>query len=303
MTPAKKWLTFGFIVILGLGGGAGGAYYYHTRELQAVRDRTTKDLLVSRARSLLLEAALATRYGNYAMAFERAIRAQAMAARIGLPMDKEFAELQQLLLQQRPDIELATRLVMLADRIEPPAPPGNPDPAIKGGAAPTTGDQIGISTAKPVQPQPTARPPAAPPASQTGTAPTTPTTPPAAPVAPASPAAVPAATPQPSAATAPPAPTTASATAPLALPKRGQSPEASIEEGRQALGQAKLLLISGREAPAVIEWLARAQVVLDDSGKSDMDEQILTAIKAVRAGDDIKAQKTIDAALGKLKSP
>ncbi len=122
MTPAKKWLTFGFIVILGLGGGAGGAYYYHTRELQAVRDRTTKDLLVSRARSLLLEAALATRYGNYAMAFERAIRAQAMAARIGLPMDKEFAELQQFLLQQRPDIELATRLVMLADRIEPPAP-------------------------------------------------------------------------------------------------------------------------------------------------------------------------------------
>ena len=95
----------------------------------------------------------------------------------------------------------------------------------------------------------------------------------------------------------------APATAPLALPKRGQSPEASIEEGRQALGQAKLLLLSGREAPAVIEWLARAQVVLDDSGKSDMDEQILTAIKAVRAGDDIKAQKTIDAALGKLKSP
>ncbi len=298
MTTAKKWLTFGFIVILGLGGGAGGAYYYHTRELQAARDRNAKELLVSRARSLLLEAALATRYGNYAMAFERAIRAQTMASRIGLPMEKEFAELQQFLLQQRPDVELATRLVMLADRIEPPAPLGNQEPTIKGAAAPTTGDQIGISTAKPAQPQPTPRPPAA---SPTGTAPTTPATPQAAAAAapPASPAAAPASPPQPASTMAPVAP----ATAPLALPKRGQSPEASIEEGRQALGQAKLLLLSGREAPAVIEWLARAQVVLDDSGKSDMDEQILTAIKAVRAGDELKAQKTIDAALGKLKSP
>ena len=77
MTPAKKWLTFGFMFTLILGGGAGGAYYYHQRELRAAYDRAGKDLWISRSRSLLLEAALATRYGNYAMAFERVVRAQA----------------------------------------------------------------------------------------------------------------------------------------------------------------------------------------------------------------------------------
>ncbi|MBL9042304.1 MAG: hypothetical protein JNM83_11920 [Myxococcales bacterium] len=289
MTPAKKWLTFGFMFTLILGGGAGGAYYYHQRELRAAYDRAGKDLWISRSRSLLLEAALATRYGNYAMAFERVVRAQAASARLALPLDKEFAEAQQLLLQQRPDVEITLKLMVIADRIEPPAPLGPPDPARKGGVA--TGEQMGLSSAKSIQPSPNPAPPS--PSALPAAA-----TPPVAAPAGTSPAATPPAAAAPPAA---PAGTPSTAAAPQALPKRGQSPEASLEEGRQALGQAKILLLSGREAPAVIEWLARAQVVLDDSGKSDFDEPILAAIKAVRSGDEAKAQKIIDAALSKLR--
>lgn len=297
MTPAGKWLTLTLSVTVLVGGGAGGAYYYHKRELRravesqesalkALREQATKDLWTSRARSLLLEGALAARYGNYAMAFERLVRTQGIAARLGTPLDKEFADAQQLLLQQRSDVEIATRLTLLADRIEPPAPLGPPDPSRKSGQGPNTSEQIGIAAAKPSPPQP--GPPQ--PAAQGMPA----TAPPAA--APATPAT-----------STGPAPTTvgspagAGSGAPQALPKRGQSPEASIEEGRQALGQAKVLLISGREAPAVIEWLARAQVVLDDSGKSELGEQVSSAIKAVRGGDEAKAQKTIDGLLAKLR--
>jgi hypothetical protein len=120
-------------------------------------DRAGKDLWISRSRSLLLEAALATRYGNYAMAFERVVRAQAASARLALPLDKEFAEAQQLLLQQRPDVEITLKLMVIADRIEPPAPLGNPDPARKGGVA--TGEQMGLSSAKSIQPSPHPAPP------------------------------------------------------------------------------------------------------------------------------------------------
>lgn len=285
MTAAKKWLTIGLVVTLCLGGGAGGAYLYHKREIASAYDRAAKDLWTSRSRSLLMEAALAARFGNYAMAFERVVRTQSVAARLGLPLDKEFTEIQQLLLQQRSDVEIATKLVMIADRIEAPAPLGPPDPSRKGGTG--TGDQMGISTAKPI-----------PPGTRQPQLPTAATPPSAAAPAPAGTPAPPTIT----AASEPPPPVAAGSTAhPMALPKRGQSPEASVEEGRQALGQAKLLLLSGREAPAVIEWLARAQVVLDDSGKTDYDEQIVAAIKAVRSGDEAKAQKTIDAALSKLR--
>ena len=74
-----------------------------------------------------------------------------------------------------------------------------------------------------------------------------------------------------------------------------------MEEGRQALGQAKVQLIAGKEAAVVLEWLARAQVVLDESGKNEVSESISSAIKAVRGGDEAKAQKSIDAALTKLR--
>lgn len=297
MTPAGKWLTLGLTVTVLLGGSGGGAYYYHKRELRravetqeaalkTLREQAAKDLWRSRARSLLLEGALATRYGNYAMAFERLIRTQGMAARLGTPLDAEFMELQQLLLQQRPDVEVAAKLALLADKIEPPAPLGPSDPSQKPGTAPTTSSQIGITSAKPTPPQQNPPQPAA-----AGT--------PAAAMPTAAPhAAAPIPTAPPAAA---PSPAGAAPGSPLALPKRGQSPEASLEEGRQAIGQAKVLLLSGREAPAVIEWLARAQVVLDDSGKGDLGEQVTVAIKAVRSGDEAKAQKTIDGLLAKLR--
>ena len=281
MTPAKKWLIAVLSVTALLGGGGYGAYYYHQRELRLASEQAAKSLWVSRSRSLLLEAALATRYGNYAMAFERVVRAHGATGRLGLSLDKEFSDVEQLLVQQRPDIEVANRLVMIADKIEPPAPLGPPDPNRKGTASGTS-DQIGIASAKPAPAQPPTPPPAA------------------AQAAPAQPAA---AAPAPAAAVPPPAPSTAPVTPSLALPKRGQTAEASLEEGRQALGQAKIQLLAGKESGQVLEWLAKAQVVLDDSGKNEVSEQILTAIKSVRGGDEAKAQKAIDAALVKLRSP
>ncbi len=279
MTTAKKWLIGVLTTTALLGGGGFGAYTYHQRELKNASEQASKALWTSRCRSLLLEAALATRYGNYAMAFERTVRAHSISGRLGLSADKEYSDVEQLLIQQRPDIEVATRLVMIADKVEPPAPLGPPDPARKG-AAPGTSEQIGISAAKPAPP-PAAQPPAA-----------------AAVPSPATPQAPQAAAPPQAPAAAPP--TSPGSPAP-ALPRRGQTTEASMEEGRQALGQAKVQLIAGKEAAVVLEWLARAQVVLDESGKNEVSESISSAIKAVRGGDEAKAQKSIDAALTKLR--
>lgn len=281
MTPAKKWLIAVLTTTALLGGGGYGAYYYHQREIRAAHEQAAKSLWISRSRSLLLEAALAARYGNYAMAFERAVRAHGATGRLGLSLDKEFSEVEQLLVQQRPDIEVATRLVMIADKIEPPAPLGPPDPSRKTTGT-GTGDQIGIATAKPAQPAPP----------QPSPTPAAAAVPAQAQPAPAAPAAAPPAA-------QPPGP----AGQALALPRRGQTLEASLEEGRQALGQAKIQLLAGKESAQILESLAKAQVVLDDSGKNEVSEQILTAIKSVRGGDEAKAQKSLDAALAKLRSP
>jgi hypothetical protein len=86
-----------------------------------------------------------------------------------------------------------------------------------------------------------------------------------------------------------------------ALPKLGQSPEASFEAGRQALGQAKLLFLAGKGSTSATEALARAQVLLDESGKNAAHESISAAIASLRAGDEKQAQASIDTALAKLR--
>ena len=76
-------------------------------------------VLITRARAMLMEAALAVRYGNYGMAFDRVIRAQSAAQNLKLPMQKEFDELSVLLIAQKP--EVLEKILVIADKIEPPA--------------------------------------------------------------------------------------------------------------------------------------------------------------------------------------
>lgn len=137
MTTGQKWL--GLLLLQGalIGGAYGGGYYQQVKHRRAAEDKAkTSDeratlaqraLSSSRGRSLFLEAALAARYGNFPMAFERSMRANGMAQHIGLHLEKEMDELTPLLVAQRP--EAVDKLLRLADRVEAPPPPPNALPS------------------------------------------------------------------------------------------------------------------------------------------------------------------------------
>lgn len=286
MTAGKKWLGLLALQAGLLGAAYGGGVYQQWQQrqvaeakLKAADEKLAKAqeegrtaLYASRGRALFMEAALAVRFGNYAMAFERSVRASALANRLGLSLDKEMGELNPLLVAQRP--EAVEKLLRLADRIEAPPPP--PDaPAV-------------------------AHPPAA--APKAAGAPT-PTPTPAAGLAPGA-SAPPAAAPIPSA-----APGTAasmgSAGAPVAAspPPPAAAAAPNLAEGRTALLGAKELLILGAEPAQIVSKLAHAQVMLDEAGRTELDEPIGGAIKAVRARDEAKARAAIDGALTQLRGP
>lgn len=141
MTTGQKWLGLLLLQAGLLGGAYGGGRYPEWKKRQVAEDKARQDyekletdsrkaydklatearqsVLLTRARAVLMEAALAARYGNYGMAFERVIRAQTAAQNLKLPLQKEFDELSALLIAQKP--EILEKILALADKIEPPA--------------------------------------------------------------------------------------------------------------------------------------------------------------------------------------
>ncbi|MFO0575018.1 MAG: hypothetical protein U1A78_13600 [Polyangia bacterium] len=288
MTAGKKWLGLLALQAGLLGAAYGGGVYQQWQQRQAAeaklkvadeklakaQEEGRTALYASRGRALFLEAALAVRFGNYAMAFERSVRASALANRLGVSLDKEMGELNPLLVAQRP--EAVEKLLRLADRIEsPPPPPDTPAVAHPPAAAPKA---AGVPTATPT------------PAPAAGLAPGT--------------TAPPAAAPIPSAATGTAA-SMGSAGAPVAAPPSPPAAAAApnLAEGRTALLGAKELLILGAEPAQIVSKLAHAQVMLDEAGRTELDEPIGGAIKAVRARDEAKARAAIDGALTQLRGP
>lgn len=296
MTTGQKWFSLLLLQAGLLGAAYVGGLYPERKKLQLAEENLRKvqndgrqAMLVTRARAVLMEAALAARYGNYGMAFERVIRAQTAAQTLKLPLQKEFDELSALLVAQKP--EVLEKILLLADKIEPPArlvPPelmpgstGTSGSALLPPPAPTSSPAPGTSAPT------TAHAPAGPAASEAA--------PPAA-------AAAGAASSRPVPALAPAiAPPAAAASAP-AVPPRNAQPEVTLEQSRASLLAAKELLIGGSEPGQVIPKIAHAQVLLEEGGHPEFAEQFSTAIKALRAHDEQKARTALDSVLTSLRS-
>jgi hypothetical protein len=111
------------------------------------------------------------------------------------------------------------------------------------------------------------------------------------------------------AAAAPAAPATATpqagATAP-ALPKAppvgDEAGSREFQDGREALRQAKELLLSGNDWHEIVKKLARAQVMLDDSGFTELDDDLGAAIKAAKSKDEARVRTALEAALARLRA-
>lgn len=279
MTTSQKWLGLFILEAALLGGAFGGGYYTDWKQRQVVEAKLQKNeetyrrqILITRGRAQLMEAALAIRYGNnFAMAFERVVRVQGIAQNLKLPLEKDFEEAIQLLIAQAP--ESLNKILLIADKIEPPPPLVPPEQLVSGKPAP-----MPASAPKPSVPAPTA-------AGSTG---------PVAPV-PAVAAVTPAATP-----VAQPAPPPPATNPPVA---RSGAPDASTEPGRASLLEAKEVLISGGDTAQAIQKIAHAVVLLEEANRTDFADSLGSAIKALKTHDEPKARAAIDAALTKLRSP
>lgn len=279
MTTSQKWLGLFILEAALLGGAFGGGYYTDWKQRQVVEAKLQKNeetyrrqILITRGRAQLMEAALAIRYGNnFAMAFERVVRVQGIAQNLKLPLEKDFEEAIQLLIAQAP--ESLNKILLIADKIEPPPPLVPPEQLVSGKPAP-----MPASAPKPTVPAPTA-------AGSTG---------PAAP-APAVATVTPAAT-----AVAQPAPPPQATNPPVA---RSGAPDASTEPGRASLLEAKEVLISGGDTAQAIQKIAHAVVLLEEANRTDFADSLGSAIKALKTHDEPKARAAIDAALTKLRSP
>jgi hypothetical protein len=281
VTTGQKWLGLLLLQAGLLGGAYGGGRYPEWKKRQAAEETAKKAyekleaeakriVLVTRARAVLMEAALAARYGNYGMAFERVIRAQSAVQNLKLPLQKEFDDLTMLLIAQKP--EVLDKILAVADKIEPPArlvPPELTPPAKPAANMVPAPDAAALPAGPVPGPSPSAAPVPAPAPPRPVPAPAV-----AAPVSPA----------------------------PPSLPPRNALPDVSIEQSRSSLLAAKELMISGLEPSQVIPKIAHAQVLLEESGHAEFGEQFATAIKALRAHDEAKARTTLDAVLASLRS-
>ena len=297
MTTGQKWFSLLILQAGLLGAAYVGGRYPEWKKLQLAEENLRKvqsdgrqAMLITRARAVLMEAALAARYGNYGMAFERVIRAQTAAQTLKMPLQKEFDELSALLIAQKP--EVLEKILLLADKIEPPARlvppeliPGSTGTSGSALLPPTSAPGPAAATAPPV-----VRPPAGPAAGD---------------AAPPATAAAGAASSRPVPALAPAIATpgaAASATVSAAVPPRNAQPEVTIEQSRASLLAAKELLIGGSEPGQVIPKIAHAQVLLEEGGHPEFAEQFSTAIKALRAHDEQKARTALDGVLTSLRS-
>lgn len=76
---------------------------------------------------------------------------------------------------------------------------------------------------------------------------------------------------------------------------------ADFQAGREALRQAKELLLAGGDYREIVKKLARAQVLLDDSGYKDIDDELGAAIKAAKDHDETRVRAALEAGLFRLR--
>lgn len=278
MTTASKILTGFLVSVVALGGAFGGGYYTDMKQRRQVEakleetqkkattaeEQLTKELIRARGRGQLVEAALAEVYQNHGMAFDRTVRTQGLATRVGLNIQAELDEIRGLIMEQKP--EAVAKLLRLADKFEP----------VVGMTLPAT---------PPTAPPPIAKAPSA----AAGAV--------AAPPGPAAATAVPSASPSATAI----APANAPPIKPPSLAPPPPAPD--MEPVREALRQAKELVLVGGDMTEVARKLARAQVLLNEAGNTTLDTELSSAIKATRTRDEARVRTSVDAALNALRNP
>lgn len=283
MTTAQKFLGFLILEAAVVAGAYGGGYYKAHKEtvaaqteaaaarakLEAQQSGAVRAIQLAHGRSSLVEAALGVMAGNNGLAFDRMVRAQSGARSLDLKLEKEFDELTVLLVSQ--DEKARDKLLSLADKFESPPPLLPPE------LTRVTGKGAPAAQAKPGAPGAPGAPAA-----------------PGAPSAPGAPAAGSA-----QAVAAPAMPVMPGATAPTA--RISATADRSFQEGREALIQAKVLLLSGDTAQ-VAQKLALALTMFNESGHGELDEELSAAIRAARGKDEAKARAAIEAALTKLRA-
>jgi hypothetical protein len=178
----------------------------------------------------------------------------------------ELDEIRGLIMETKP--ESVAKLLRLADKFEP---------------------VVGLTL-------PASPPPGSPPAVAAKPAPAA-----GAAGAPPSPAAAaPPAGPAPSASAIAPAAGAVKVTPPPLAPA---APAADMEPVREALRQAKELLLVGGDMAEIARKLARALVLLNEAGNTSLDAELGGAIKATRSRDEARVRTSVDAALAALRSP
>ena len=78
---------------------------------------------------------------------------------------------------------------------------------------------------------------------------------------------------------------------------------ADLEPVREALRQAKEIVLVGGELAEAARKLARAQILLNEAGNTALDAELGSAIKAARSRDEGRVRSAIDAALNQLRTP
>lgn len=90
---------------------------------------------------------------------------------------------------------------------------------------------------------------------------------------------------------------------PLKAAAIGEAPDTKeYQDGREALRAAKELLIAGGDWHEIVKKLARAQVLLDDSGYTEIDDDLGAAIKAAKTHDEARVRTALEAALARLRA-
>jgi hypothetical protein len=121
------------------------------------------------------------------------------------------------------------------------------------------------------------------------------------PAKPAASPALPAASPALPAAAPPPPAAPATDAAPVKA-VRDSTAERYFQDGREALLQAKENLLSGSESVEIVKKLARSQVLLEESGYSEVDDELAVAIKAAKSHDEARLRTALDSALKRLRA-
>lgn len=327
MTRGSKYLTW-FLVQAGLLGAAfGGGYLHRQRTLQpqlqtCEQRRATLEAGAKQseatlaaamrgaearvARGLIMESEVGLLLGNPAYASERLLRAQLTAQRAGLKLDAQFDSLTGRLLG--PDsAQAGAELLVLADKVaqlplttptfdaskvRPPskpgeagkaAPAGEPQKGVIPGVIPGVEGAKGAEGTKGAEGAKGA-------AGEAGKGPV-------------GEAGKPAARPTESGATLlGPAATAALSAAPAtAAAPASDGARRALEDARRSLLDAKVAVVGGAEPQSVIAKLAQARVMLNEGGRTDLDETLDGAIAAARLHDDAKLRGALDSSLKLLR--